>query len=136
MRPADEPVELSASALAGLVECPAKWFLEREAGGGAQVQPGAGLRQPGARDRRPGRQGRAAVPGPGAVDELMVLVDEVWDQLGFRTPWSRGREHEEVRKALTRFVDLARPARRAHGAGHRAGHARRGDAARRPARRR
>jgi RecB family exonuclease len=38
------------------------------------------------------------------VDELMVLVDDVWDQLGFRTPWSRGREHEEVRKALTRFV--------------------------------
>ena len=25
---------------------------------------------------------------PGAVDELMVLVDDVWDQLGFRTPWS------------------------------------------------
>ena len=41
---------------------------------------------------------------PGAVEELMVLVDDVWDQLGFRTPWSRGREHEEVRKALTRFV--------------------------------
>ena len=62
--PADEPVELSASALAGLLECPAKWFLEREAGGGAQVQPGAGVRQPGARDRRPGRQGRAR-SGPG-----------------------------------------------------------------------
>ena len=30
----------------------------------------------------------------------MVHVDEVWDQLGFRTPWSRGREREEVRKAL------------------------------------
>ena len=36
VRPADEPVELSASALAGLVECPAKWFLEREAGGRAK----------------------------------------------------------------------------------------------------
>ena len=34
----------------------------------------------------------------------MELVDDVWDQLAFRTPWSRGREHEEVRKALTRFL--------------------------------
>jgi RecB family exonuclease len=42
--------------------------------------------------------------GPAAVDELMVLVDDVWDQLGFRTPWSRGREYAEVRKALARFV--------------------------------
>ena len=40
---------------------------------------------------------------PGAVDELMVLVDDVWDQLGFRTPWSRARARRG-RKALTRFV--------------------------------
>ena len=44
-------------------------------------------------------------PGPVVVEELMELVDEVWDQLDFRTPWSRGREREEVRKALSRFVD-------------------------------
>ena len=43
MRPADEPVELSASALAGLLECPAKWFLEREAGGGRKSSQAQGF---------------------------------------------------------------------------------------------
>jgi superfamily I DNA/RNA helicase/RecB family exonuclease len=103
VRPAEEPIELSASALAGLAECPAKWFLEREAGGAAKSSQAQGF----------GNLVHAIADrvakdelgsGPGAVDELMVLVDEVWDQLGFRTPWSRGREHDEVRKALTRFV--------------------------------
>ncbi len=103
VRPADAPLELSASALAGLVECPAKWFLEREAGGAArssQAQGFGNLVHAIADRVAKGELGA----GPGAVDELMVLVDDVWDQLGFRTPWSRGREHEEVRKALTRFV--------------------------------
>ena len=31
--PTDEPVTLSASALEGLLTCPAQWFLQREAGG-------------------------------------------------------------------------------------------------------
>jgi superfamily I DNA/RNA helicase/RecB family exonuclease len=103
VRPADEPVELTASALAGLVECPAKWFLEREAGGAAkssQAQGFGNLVHAIADRVAKGELGA----GPGAVEELMVLVDDVWDQLGFRTPWSRGREYDEVRKALTRFV--------------------------------
>ena len=50
-------------------------------------------------------QAAAAMAASDLDLELMTLVDEVWDQLSFRTPWSRGREHEEVRKALTRFVD-------------------------------
>ena len=103
VRPADEPIELSASALAGLVECPAKWFLEREAGGAAkssQAQGFGNLVHAIADRVAKGELGS----GPGAVEELMVHVDAVWHQLGFRTPWSREREHEEVRKALTRFV--------------------------------
>jgi superfamily I DNA/RNA helicase/RecB family exonuclease len=104
VRPEDEPIELSASALAGLVECPAKWFLEREAGGAAkssQAQGFGNLVHAIADRVAKGELGS----GPDAVEELMVHVDAVWDQLGFRTPWSRGREHEEVRRALARFVD-------------------------------
>ena len=104
LRPADQPVELSASALGGLLECPAKWFLEREAAGArkSSQSQGFGNLVHAIADRvAKGELG----DGPDAVQELMVLVDDVWDQLGFRTPWSRGREHEEVRKALTRFVD-------------------------------
>ncbi len=109
VRPADAPIELSASALAGLVECPAKWFLEREAGGAARSSQAQGFGNVvhALADRvAKGELGA----GPGAVEELMVLVDDVWDQLGFRTPWSRGREREEVRNALTRFLGWhARP---------------------------
>ena len=103
VRPADAPVELSASALAGLVECPAKWFLEREAGGAAESSQAQGFGNlvHAIADRV--AKGELDT-GPGVIDELMVLVDDVWDQLGFRTPWSRGREYLEVRKALTRFV--------------------------------
>ena len=39
--PADQPVAVSASMLAGLIECPAQWFLEREAGGAAQAHQSA-----------------------------------------------------------------------------------------------
>jgi RecB family exonuclease len=34
----------------------------------------------------------------------MHHVDEVWDRLDFRTPWSKAREHERVRAALGRFL--------------------------------
>ena len=36
--------------------------------------------------------------------DLLALVDEVWDQMDFRTPWSRSREREAVVAALARFV--------------------------------
>jgi RecB family exonuclease len=38
------------------------------------------------------------------VELLMTHVDQVWDRLDFRTPWSRAREHERVRAALARFL--------------------------------
>ena len=34
----------------------------------------------------------------------MAEVDAVWDRLAFRTPWSRQREHDRIRKAVGRFV--------------------------------
>ena len=51
------------------------------------------------------RIGRGDLPAdPDGVDDLMVHVDAVWEQIPFRTPWSSGREREELRAALTRFV--------------------------------
>ena len=43
VRPADEPVTLSASALEGLLTCPAQWFLQREAGGEVVSSTGQGF---------------------------------------------------------------------------------------------
>nr|WP_278256464.1 hypothetical protein [Nocardioides convexus] len=47
----------------------------------------------------------AAGDAPPDPDALMTYVDEVWDRLDFRTPWSKQREHDRVRAALERFVD-------------------------------
>ncbi|MGZ4442833.1 MAG: ATP-dependent helicase [Nocardioidaceae bacterium] len=111
LRAADEPVTLSASALEGLLACPAKWFLEREAGGAAPASQsqGFGLVVHTLADRV--AKGELAA-GDGSRDqllaELMEQVDTVWGQIAFRTPWSRSRERAEVELALGRFLDWHR----------------------------
>ncbi|MCX6396495.1 MAG: ATP-dependent DNA helicase [Propionibacteriales bacterium] len=103
VRPADRPVVLSASALAGLIECPAKWFLEREAGGSSASSQSQGFGNVvHAIADRIARGDLSATPE--TVSDLMVHVDQIWDRLAFRTPWSRVRERAEIEAALTRFV--------------------------------
>ena len=101
LRPVDEPVRLSASTVTSIGECPARWFLEREAGGArasTQAQ-GFGLVVHTLAERVTTGEIEQA-----AVEDLMAHVDAVWDQLAFRTPWSSERERAEVRKALERFL--------------------------------
>jgi RecB family exonuclease len=99
VRPADEPLTLSASALDGLLTCPAQWFLQREAGGQVVSSTSQGF----------GKvvhaiAERVASGDVATTDDLMALVDEVWGRMEFRTPWSRAREREAVEAALGRFV--------------------------------
>lgn len=99
VRPADEPVTISASTLEGLVTCPAQWFLQREAGGEVVSSSGQGF----------GKlvhtlAERLATGDLPADADLMSLVDEVWGRLEFRTPWSSSRERTEIAAALARFV--------------------------------
>ncbi|MGD9960600.1 ATP-dependent helicase [Nocardioides sp.] len=103
LRPPEEPVRLSASALTSLAQCPAQWFLESEAGGeraSTQAQ-GFGNVVHALADRIT----RGELDRPDLIDDLMSHVDSVWAQIPFRTPWSSGRERDEVRKALTRFLE-------------------------------
>ena len=104
IRPVEEPVRMSASALEALLTCPAKWFLEREAGGStaSSASQGFGLVVHAIADRVV--KGQLA-GDPDAVPALMEQVDKVWGQIPFRTPWSGDRERAEVEAALTRFVD-------------------------------
>ena len=96
MRPADEPLTLSASALEGLLTCPAQWFLQREAGGEvvSSTSQGFGKVVHALAERVATRRARRP------HDDLMALVDEVWGRMEFRTPWSRAREREAVAAAL------------------------------------
>lgn len=103
VRPVEEPVRLSASALTSIEECPARWFLEREAGGSAAATSAQGfgllvhaLAERVAKGELPAEVER--------IEELMEHVDSVWDRLTFRTPWSSTREREEMRLALARFL--------------------------------
>ena len=104
----DQPVTLSASSLDAILACPAKWFLERKAGGempSSQSQ-GFGLVVHTLADRvAKGEVGAGHRSRDEVLAELMGHVDSVWDQIAFRTPWSRGRERAEVEAALGRFLD-------------------------------
>ena len=73
VRSAEEPVTLSASALESILACPAKWFLEREAGGerASSASQGFGLVVHALADR----------VGKGEAGDrrgLMAQVDKVW----------------------------------------------------------
>ncbi|RNL61014.1 ATP-dependent helicase [Nocardioides marmoriginsengisoli] len=104
IRDPDAPLRLSASDLESIDQCGAKWFLEKEAGGTtySTSAQGVGLIVHALADRI----GRGELPAePGDQDALMAYVDQVWDQIDFRTPWAKGREHDAVRLGLSRFVD-------------------------------
>lgn len=100
VRPEEKPVALSASALSGLLECPAKWFLEREAGGArvSSTNQGFGTIVHALADRI--HKGEVLPE----LDVLMEHVDEVWDRMEFRTPWSASRERQAIQDCLRRFL--------------------------------
>ncbi len=100
LRAADQPVPVSASLLDAVGECPARWFLEREAGGVSTAHQSVNLGEVLHALAERVTQGELEP----AVDGLMAHVEEVWDRLEFRTPWSKAREHDRVRAALARFV--------------------------------
>jgi len=106
VRPVDEPLRLTASALTALGECPARWFLEREAGGerASTQSQGFGNVVHALADRISRGDLDASGDVDAVVDELMVHVDRVWEEIPFRTPWSASREREEARSALSRFL--------------------------------
>ncbi len=106
VRPEHEPVTMSASSLQGLLECPARWFLEREAGGRDRANQSQGFGQ--VVHALVERVGNGEIPADVTVEELMAHVDQVWPQIAFRAPWSGEREREAVRAALTRFLRWSR----------------------------
>ncbi|HWU31908.1 MAG TPA: ATP-dependent DNA helicase [Marmoricola sp.] len=102
IRPADEPLRMSASTLSALMACPAQWFFTREAGGQAAAHQSATL---GNLVHKVAEEVAARGSTPPSIDELMERVDQVWGRLEFRTHWSRDRERMRIRFALQRFLD-------------------------------
>jgi superfamily I DNA/RNA helicase/RecB family exonuclease len=108
VRPGDAPVALSASALQGLLQCPAQWFLEREAGGRNAATQAQGFGQ--VVHTVVDRYVKGEIDPDVTADELMEHVDRVWQQIRFRTPWSGPRERAEAHAALSRFLTWSRRA--------------------------
>lgn len=101
VRDPERPVPVSASMLESLMTCPAQWFFAREAGGVSAAHQAVNLGQiVHALAERVATKELAP-----DVDVLMVEVDAVWGRLAFRTPWSRKREHDRIRKAIARFIE-------------------------------
>ena len=96
----DGSVRLSGTSLAGLGECPLKWFLEHEVK--AQSAPSAAMGLGGvvhalAHEVASGRS-------PADLDELVARLDTVWSQLAFDAPWQSRQQREEAKDALRRFL--------------------------------
>jgi len=100
LRDIEQPLSISASALDGLVNCPTRWFLDREAAGsaGQTFAQGFGLVVHALADA----VGKGELTDP---DELIAHVEKIWDQLVFETPWARDRQRTEVRDVIRRFVE-------------------------------
>ncbi len=100
VRPGDEPLALSGSAVDGLMACPLRWFLAREAGGktASTVAQGFGSLVHGLAE--------AVVRGEveADVDAMVAHLDEVWDQLDFAVPWASVAERREAEAAIARLV--------------------------------
>ena len=101
VRPAERPVSMSASALQSILDCPAQWFLSREAGGQTVSSSSQGF---GKIVHTLAERVATGELADATVDDLMTYVDEVWDRMEFRTPWSRDREYAAVRDVLERYL--------------------------------
>jgi RecB family exonuclease len=106
LRQPDEPVSVSPSTLQALLACPAQWFLEHEAGGRTATTSAQGFGNivHALADRL--TQGEL---GPDTTeDQLMALVDRVWGEIDFPTPWSSVKQRQELERALRRLLQWHR----------------------------
>jgi superfamily I DNA/RNA helicase/RecB family exonuclease len=100
VRPEDQPLVLSASAIQAYNECPLRWFLDKEAKAVKASTAAAGFGMV--------VHALADMVATGALPpELPVLLerlDEVWGSLGFDAPWERDGERRLAERALQRFL--------------------------------
>jgi RecB family exonuclease len=95
-----EPVALSGSGIARLVDCPLSWFLDREVHAASSRGPLLSfgsvvhvLADDVARER-----------SPADLQVLLKRLDTVWPELAFDAPWQSAQQRDEARAALERFL--------------------------------
>ena len=102
-----QPVRLSGTSLAGLDECPLRWFLEHEVHAESATSTAmgfGGVLHALAHEVASGQT-------PPELDVLMARLDKVWAQLAYDAPWQSQQQHDEAREALRRFLSWHAAAR-------------------------
>ena len=97
---AGQPVPLSGTSLAGLGQCPLRWFLEHEARAKGPVRAETGLGGVVHALADEVARGRTESEHDGVLRRL----DAVWEQLAFEAPWRSAQERGAARAALERFL--------------------------------
>ncbi|MBA3308721.1 MAG: ATP-dependent helicase [Nocardioidaceae bacterium] len=98
LRPADAPLRLSASGLEAVLSCPLRWFLAKEAAGETARTTALGF----------GSVIHALADHMSKDDvvdkeQVLRLLDDVWGQLRFDSPWIAARERCEAEAAIDRL---------------------------------
>ncbi|GAA0627598.1 ATP-dependent DNA helicase [Sporichthya brevicatena] len=99
VRPLDEPLKLSASAVQGLTSCPLRWFLQREVS--ADSAPTIRMTFGNVLHALAEEVARTGVDD---LDALMKRLDTVWSELTFDAPWQSSVQREAAREALRAFL--------------------------------
>ena len=95
-----QPVRLSGTSLAGLDECPLRWFLEHEVHAESPTSTAMGF---GGVLHALAHEVATGQTAP-ELDVLMSRLDKVWAQLAYDAPWQSQQQHDEARQALRRFL--------------------------------
>ncbi|HEX3706643.1 MAG TPA: ATP-dependent DNA helicase [Mycobacteriales bacterium] len=100
VRDPDQPVMLSASAVAAFDRCPRSWFLDREAHATESTSTAQGF------GSILHALAEAVVVGelPADIDALVERLDAVWHLLPYDARWQAVRDHREATDALQRFL--------------------------------
>jgi superfamily I DNA/RNA helicase/RecB family exonuclease len=100
VRPPDQPVALSGSAVAAFDGCPRAWFLDREVKAAETTSTSQGF------GSIVHALAEAVVVGelPADLDALVERLDSVWHLLPYDARWQAARDHVEARLALQRFL--------------------------------
>ncbi|MEZ5115100.1 MAG: ATP-dependent DNA helicase [Candidatus Nanopelagicales bacterium] len=100
VRPPDQPVKLSGSALERVQRCPLQWFLSREVRAESSRSTALGFGS--VLHVLADRIARGEVAAD--LDALDELLDPLWPRLSFEARWHAEAERVEARAALARLL--------------------------------
>lgn len=100
VRPRDQPLHMSGSSLDSLIECPLKWFLDKEVK--AQVSRGAATAFGSIVHAVAEYVAKGEVPAN--IEAMQELINGSWRNVVYESPWQSTSELGKAREAASRFL--------------------------------